>query len=83
MIRPILFILDAIMEIDQDAAYKFCNTFRRQLRTDPGRLTLKPDVAYYFGNQKYFVKFVDDAVLLYKERDYDKGIYDLLGEVDI
>lgn len=79
MIRPILFILDAITEIDQDAAYKFCYTFRRQLR-EPDNQTLAPNSAYYFGDREYFVKFVDDVVFVYKEKSNDKGAYDLLGE---
>lgn len=79
MIRPILFILDAIMEINQEAAYKFCETFRRQLR-EPEHQVLAPDSAYYFGDHEYFVKFVDDIVFVYKEKNNDKGAYDLLGE---
>ena len=83
MIRPILFILDAIMEINQEAAYKFCETFRRQLR-DPTHQTLAPDAAYYFGDHKYFVKFDDDdRVFVYKEKDNDKGVYAIIGVVNI
>lgn len=80
MIRPILVILDAIMEIDQDAAYKFCDTFRRKLK-EPEHQMLAPNAGYYFGEHKYFVKFDDDdRVFVYKEQDNNKGAYDLLGE---
>lgn len=79
MIRPILVILDAITEIDQDAAYKFCDTFRRKLK-EPEHQMLAPNAGYYFGDREYYVKFVDDVVFVYKEKKNDKGAYDLLGE---
>lgn len=68
MYCPLNEVFDAILSLNEDAAYEFAKKFSSIARKSRGEIVLFPNVQYLFGDGKYSAKFEeavrdDDAVL--------------------
>ena len=85
-------VFDAILSLNENAAYEFAKKFSSIARKSRGEIVLFPNVQYLFGSGKYSAKFEeavrdDDAVLptpdtlyLYKKAKHGPENWKNIGE---
>lgn len=93
--RPLDEIFDAILSINENAAYEFAKKFSAISRNKKGRnrnIVLFPNVQYLFGNGKYSAKFEEgvrddnafpapDELYLYEKAKHGPENWKNIGEV--
>lgn len=92
MYRSLNEIFDAILSLNEDAAYEFAKKFSSIARKSRGEIVLFPNVQYLFGNGKYSAKFEEgvrddnafpapDELCLYEKAKHGPKNWKNIGEV--
>lgn len=85
-------VFDAILSLNEDAAYEFAKKFSSIVRKSRGEIVLFPNVQYLFGNGKYSAKFEEgvrddnafpapDELYLYEKAKHGPENWKNIGEV--
>lgn len=92
MYRSLNEIFDAILSLNEDAAYEFAKKFSSIVKKSRGEIVLFPNVQYLFGNGKYSAKFEEgvrddnafpapDELYLYEKAKHGPENWKNIGEV--
>lgn len=92
MYRSLDEIFDAILSLNEEAAYEFAKKFSSITRKSRGEIVLFPNVQYMFGNGKYSAKFEEgvrddnafpapDELYLYEKAKHGPENWKNIGEV--
>lgn len=92
MYRSLNEIFDAILSLNENAAYEFAKKFSSIAKKSRGEIVLFPNVQYLFGNGKYSAKFEEgvrdddafpapDELYLYEKAKHGPENWKNIGEV--